>query len=202
MGSHTERQVADFSKGYERVAGKFMARARRVNASVGFATVRTWAGALCPGAAILDLGCGHGVPISQALIEDGFAVYGIDASPTMVAAFRKRFPQSHIVCEAVEHSCFCDRTFDGVVAWGLMFLLSANAQSALIPRIAAALNHGGRFLFTSPEQPCTWADLLTGRHSLTLGAEVYKANLLAAGLTPTGEYRDEGDNHYYEALKP
>jgi cyclopropane fatty-acyl-phospholipid synthase-like methyltransferase len=55
--------------------------------------VRTWAKALPPGAAVLDLGCGHGVPISQALIEDGFEAYRIETSERMTAAFRERFPQ-------------------------------------------------------------------------------------------------------------
>jgi len=171
------------------------------DSSVGGATVRAWARALPPGASILDLGCGHGVPISQTLIEDGFVVYGVDASARMTAAFRERFPQAHVACEAVEHSRFFGRTFDGVVAWGLMFLLQANAQSALICKVASALNPGGRFLFTSPQQACTWADLLTGRNSLSLGADAYRKTLLAAGLVLAGGHRDEGDNHYYDASK-
>jgi hypothetical protein len=34
------------------------------------------------------------------------------------------------------------RTIDGVVAWGLMFLLSAEAQSAAIGNVAVALSTG------------------------------------------------------------
>jgi len=44
------------------------------------------------GANVLDLGCGTGVPITKTLIERGLHVYGIDASPSMLAAFRARFP--------------------------------------------------------------------------------------------------------------
>lgn len=191
--------MPDLSNGYEAVAGEFMAI--RQNSGVGAATVRTWAQTLPARASILDLGCGHGVPISQALIEGGFLVYGVDASETMTAAFRERFPQAHVACEAVEDSGFFGRRFDGVLAWGLTFLLPPNAQSALIRKVASALNPGGRFLFTSPEQACTWADNLTGRHSRSLGTDVYKATLLAAGMTDIGEYWDEGDNHYYDASK-
>lgn len=174
----------------------------RRDPAMGASVVRDWARELPAGGAVLDLGCGHGVPISEALLGDGFAVYGVDAAPALVAAFRERFPQVQVTCEAVEHSSFFDRDFDGAVAWGLVFLLSAEAQVALIHRVASTLRTGGRFLFTSPEQACTWKDVLTGRTSLSLGAERYRATLAAAGLTPVGELEDEGENHYYDAKKP
>lgn len=156
---------------------------------------------LPPGGSILDLGCGHGVPNAIALIDAGLSIYGIDASPTLAAAFRSRFPGAHIVCESVEASRFFERTFDGILAVGLMFLLSADAQRDLIRRTAQALNPGGRFLFTSPAEACAWRDNLTGRASLSLGAENYKRALARAGLALRGEYEDEGDNHYYDAQK-
>ena len=40
--------------------------------------------------------------------------------------------------------------------------------------------------------------MLTGRESLSLGAEEYKAVLSDAGLTLIGEHEDEGANHYYD----
>jgi 2-polyprenyl-3-methyl-5-hydroxy-6-metoxy-1,4-benzoquinol methylase len=106
-----EQSVRDLSNGYEAVAGSFMARR---NSGIGVATVRAWARALRPGTSILDLGCGHhGVPISQALIEDGFVVYGLNASASIIAAFHKRFPKAPIACEAVEDSRFFGSMFDG-----------------------------------------------------------------------------------------
>ena len=60
---------------------------------------------------------------------------------------------------------------------------------------------GGRFLFTSPAQSCTWTDILTGRESLSLGADAYKAIIADAGLTLVGEHSDEGDNHYYDTCR-
>ena len=137
----------------------------------------------------------------MALMNDGFVIYGVDASPRLTAAFRSRFQHAHVACEAVEDSCFFGRTFDGVIAVGLMFLLRSDTQRDLIRRVALALNPNGRFLFTAPVQPCAWTDLLTGRQSLSLGAEAYKAALSHAGLTLVAEYVDEGDNHYYDACK-
>lgn len=173
----------------------------RQQSCIGAATVRSWGRSLPRSASILDLGCGAGVPISEALITEGFAVYGVDASPNLTAAFRTRFPHAHVACEAVEDSRFFGRTFEGVIAVGLLFLLSADAQRDLIRRVALALNPGGRFLFTSPAQSCTWTDILTGRQSLSLGAEAYRSVLSDAGLTIVGAHLDEGDNHYYDTCK-
>lgn len=189
----------DPSNGYEAHASEFMRR--RGESSIGVATVRRWALGLQPGAAILDLGCGHGVPLAMALIDDGFMVYGIDASATLTAAFRSRFPHAHVTCEAVERSGFFARTFDAVLAIGLIFLFDADTQRELICKIARALTPGGRFLFTAPRNACDWTDILTGRPSLSLGAENYKAILTGAGLAVLDEYLDEGGNHYFDARK-
>ena len=94
----------DPSNGYEAVASEFVER--REQSSIGVATVRTWARSLPSGTSILDLGCGHGVPISMALMNDGFVIYGVDASPSLTAGFRRRLPHAHIACEAVEDSRF------------------------------------------------------------------------------------------------
>lgn len=187
----------DRSNGYEALAEEYMSR----RSDIGVQTVLAWARTLPPGGTILDLGCGHGVPIAQALIAADFDVCGVDASLTLTAAFRRRFPQAHVAHEAVEDSSFFNRTFDGVVAIGLMFLLAADVQVSLIRRVVAVLNPGGRFLFTSPEQVCTWVDVLTGRQSLSLGMQRYEEVGRSVGLTLVGTCLDEGDNHYYHFLK-
>jgi SAM-dependent methyltransferase len=190
----------DWSNGYEAVASQFMAN--REHAGIGVDTVRTWARSLTPGASVLDLGCGHGKPIAAALIADGFVVYGVDASPSLTRAFHSSFPLAQVACEAVEESSFFDRTFDAVIAVGLMFLLNADAQERLIDRVARTLNSNGRFLFTAPAEACAWKDVLTGRDSLSLGAPVYKDLLSNAQLALLGEYTDEGGNRYYDSCKP
>jgi cyclopropane fatty-acyl-phospholipid synthase-like methyltransferase len=153
------------------------------------------------GCAILELGCGHGV-VSKVLVDEGFEMYGIDASVKMIEAFRQRFPDAHAECSAVEDSDFFRRTFDAVVAWGLMFLLPPDVQVTLIPKIGRALRPGGKLLFTAPTQECTWQDALTGRESFSLGDEHYRQLLVIEGLVLDGEESDEGDNHYYLVSKP
>lgn len=199
MGS-TPFSEHDASHGWEQVADAFIAA--RDRSAIGVDVVRAWARDLPRGATILDLGCGTGVPIAQALIEDGFNVYGVDASPTLLAEFQRRLPQMRAACEPVETSAFFGRRFDGVVAVGLVFLLPADVQRSLIFRVASALDPGGRFLFTAPAQACAWADLMTGRESRSLGADAYVGLLAEAGLALAGNATDEGGNYYFHAVKP
>jgi len=163
--------------------------------------VTDWSQKLPDRATVLDVGCGNGVPISQALIERGFNVYGVDASARMVAAFRASFPTVPVECAAVEDSDFFGRTFDGVVASGLFFLLDAEVQRRLIAKVAVVLPSGGRLLFTAPSQSCSWADAMTGRTSISLGYEAYRKALEAEGMSLVGTQLDEGENHYYFAQK-
>jgi len=165
--------------------------------------VRAWARQLTPGASVLDLGCGSGLPITVVLLDAGLDVYALDASPSFVTAFKNRFPDTPVVCEAVEESSFFGRQFDAMLAWGLMFLLPVPVQRALIPRLSAALNSGGRLLFSSPPKAITWNDAMTGQESRSLGAPEYRRLLSAAGLDVLREYEDEGEgeNHYYDSIK-
>jgi len=107
-----------------------------------------------------------------------------------------------VACESVEESSFFGESFDGVMAWGLLFLLGADAQRALFPRVARVLRPGGTFLFTASRKAATWADASTKQQSISLGTEAYMALLDEAGLSLRAEYDDEGRNHYYDAIKP
>jgi 2-polyprenyl-3-methyl-5-hydroxy-6-metoxy-1,4-benzoquinol methylase len=189
----------DLSNGWEAAAAHLIAS--RGRSGIGISTLREWARGLPAGSSILDVGCGSGVPVSETLIGDGFQVFGVDASPTLVEAFRLRFPEAAVACEAVERSAFFGRTFPGIVAIGLIFLLPAHTQRDLIRRLGSVLSPGGQLLFTSPAQRCTWTDITTGRPSLSLGAGEYGALLSGAGLTVTSNYVDEGENHYYAAAR-
>jgi SAM-dependent methyltransferase len=197
--------MSDDSNGYEAIAAEFIAVRGSPSVdrpAIGARIVREWVGTLRAGGAVLDLGCGSGYPITQLLLEAGLEVHAVDASPSMVAAFRARFPDVLVECNDVTRSDFFGREFDGVVAWGLLFLLRPDAQAQLIARVGHALTRGGQFLFTAPRQVCEWSDSMTGRLSISLGAEGYRRLLEAAGLVLIDEMEDEGGNHYYLAARP
>jgi len=187
---------SDPSNGWDAIADRFIAARSDIGADV----VRDWARSL-PGGAVVDVGCGAGLPVSATLIDAGLQVFGIDASPRLAAAFRQRFPMARIACEAAEESGFFGRRFDGAVAIGLLFLLPAESQRAVIGRVASALNPGGRFLFSAPRQRCAWTDMLTGRPSRSLGLGAYTRILGAAGMRIVATQVDEGENHYIDAAR-
>lgn len=189
---------SDLSNGYENHAETFI---RIRSPEVGVSTVRKWARSLPTHARILEIGCGSGIPITRALISEGLDVSAMDASPKMVSAFQKNFPDIPVICEAAEHLKGFDQPFDAAIAWGLMFLLTPDAQKAVIRNMGDSLNKGGRFLFTSPKEVLTWNDSVTDLKSESLGAAEYENLLLLAGFDLTAEYEDEGQNHYYDAKK-
>src|SRR5918996_725172 len=157
----------DGSNGYEAVATIYIAgrgTRSRVGDSIGATVVKAWSDAFPPGATVLDLGSGPGVPIEQ---------------------------------NTVEASAFFNRTYSGVLAWGLLFLLDPAAQALVIEKVARALEPQGRFLFTAPRQPLEWLDAMTGRRSQSLGEHTYERLLRDAGLTWVADAQDEGENHYF-----
>jgi len=196
--------MTDRSNGYEGVAAEFLAgrgNARTRSKGIGVKAVREWARTLPRGAAVIDLGCGAGFPITEVLVLEGLNVYAIGASPSFVEAFRRNLPGVPVACEAVEDSTFFNRTFDAALAWGLMFLLPAEEQRRLIQRVAGILVPGGRLVFTSCPEPFVWNDAMTGLESQSLGAVEYRSQLTAVGLLMIREYEDEGQNYYFDAVK-
>jgi SAM-dependent methyltransferase len=189
----------DLSNGWEAVAPTMIREARL--STIGVALVTEWADQLPPTSTVLDLGCGPGGPRSDPLHTRGRVVYAIDASPSLARAYHERYPGAHVACEAAEGSPLFGCQFDGVLSWGLLFLLPATVQEEVIQRVSRALKPGARFLFTAPWQAGVWADNSTSRESVSLGAVKYRELLAAADLALVREYEDEGDNHYYETLK-
>lgn len=185
---------------YDSVFERFVSARRR---EIGVHDVTEWARSLSPGSTILNLGCGDGVPISQALVKAGFEVFGVDSSPKMIAAFRANRPGASAECAAIQESAFFGRSFDAVVAWGVMFFLSAVDQETVIAKVARALKPRGRFLFTAPRPMVTWEEPFAGVTftCVSLGAERYGRLLSEHGLTLMDEHTDAWDNDYYLAAK-
>lgn len=196
--------MMDLSNGYESIAAEWLAgRGNRKTRSdaIGVTEVRKWAKTLRPRSSVIDLGCGPGFPLTAVLVEEGLEVFGVDGAPSFVAAFQQNLPGTPVVCGSVLESRFFDRKFDAVLSVGLVFLLKAEEQRRLIRRFADALVPGGRLLFTASAEPHIWNDVMTGMESISLGAEEYRSQLAAVGLSVLGEYEDAGQNHYFDALK-
>jgi len=194
----------DRSSGYEAVSEEFLARRgnnRTRSSAIGVKEVREWAKTLPRASSVIDLGCGPGFPITAVLVEEGLQVFAVDAAPSFVAAFQRNLPGTPVICESVLESKLFDRTFDAVLAIGLIFLFKTEEQHRLIQRFAEILVPGGRLLFTSTAKPAVWNDAMTGLESISLGAEEYRKLLRAAGISVVAEYEDVGESHYFDAVK-
>jgi cyclopropane fatty-acyl-phospholipid synthase-like methyltransferase len=189
----------DSAKAYETHAQEFLRG--RDRSPIGTNVVEQWARTLRKGACVIELACGGGYPITQVLHVAGLNLWAIDSSPTLVAEFQSRFPTIPIHCEKVQESEFFGRKFDGAIAIGLIFLLSEQEQANLIHRVSEILEPEGRFLFTAPIQAGTWNDLNTGLKCISLGQEHYVELLNNAGLRVVANYKDVGENDYYNAEK-
>ena len=183
----------DASHGYEANAAKYL----QARSAVGTATVRTWANGLPRGGRVLDLGCGSGLPVTRVLTEAGLHVYALDASPTLVKAFRVNLPEVEVRCEDVLMSDCYGLKYDGIVAIGLVFLLDEGSQEQLLRKCALLLRPAAQLLFTAPREKVEWEDVLTGGRSRSLGEDRYRVLLEEAGLQLTGMTTDEGGNNYY-----
>lgn len=124
------------------------------------------------GGAVLDLGCGTGVPIAAWLVARGYEVTGLDFAPAMLGIARGRLPRACFV-EADIRDFDLRATFGAIIGWGSFFHLTQAEQRLALPRIARHLAPGGRLLLTvGPE---------AGETTGTVGGEpVYHASLSPA----------------------
>jgi ubiquinone/menaquinone biosynthesis C-methylase UbiE len=76
------------------------------------------AATLRAGARILDLGCGNGVPITEALVKADHRVVGLDSSTEMLAHFRVNLPGTPIVRGDTRRCPFSSGAFDAAISRG------------------------------------------------------------------------------------
>ena len=190
----------DAAAAYEANASAFIRG--RDRSPIGARVVQQWARTLGKGATVIEMACGGGYPITTVLDSAGLQLWAIDASPTLVAEFRTRFPKIPVQCERVQESSFFGRKFEGAIAVGLLFLLPEADQAALIATVSKIVIPGGRFLFTAPLEAGTWADMNTGLECRSLGRERYEELLTQSDFRVVATHADEGANNYYEAEKP
>ena len=95
------------------------------------------------GAAVLDLGCGCGVPVARSLAAAGHQVTGVDVSEVQVARARRLVPTAAFIRADATKIEFPAGSFDAVVCLYAMIHMPLAAQPALIGRIARWLGRAG-----------------------------------------------------------
>jgi ubiquinone/menaquinone biosynthesis C-methylase UbiE len=104
---------------------------------------------LTPGESVLELGCGAGVPCTQALIKHGLSVTGVDISSAQIALAREHIPQATLIHADMISLSFEPGTFDAIVAFYSFFHLPQEEQVIMIGNISRWLKKGGWLLFNS-----------------------------------------------------
>jgi len=107
-------------------------------------------------AAILDLGCGIGVPILKYLVDNDRDVTGVDASSKMLEIAKANFPKIEFKL-ADMRLLNLGRKFDAIIAWHSFFHLPESDQPPMFKIFEDHLNPGGILLFTSgPQRGQAW----------------------------------------------
>jgi SAM-dependent methyltransferase len=105
--------------------------------------------ALIPlGGSILDIGCGAGEPIARYFKERGYAVTGVDSSPSMIAMFQARLPNQQAIVSDMR-TLSLERVFHGILAWDSFFHLNHQDQRRMFPIFRAHAAQRAALIFTS-----------------------------------------------------
>jgi 2-polyprenyl-3-methyl-5-hydroxy-6-metoxy-1,4-benzoquinol methylase len=154
---------------------------------------------LPPGGAVLDLGCGAGVPVARALAADGFAVTGVDLSQVQVERARRLIPGARFLRADATHVEFAAGSFDAVVCLYTLIHLPLDEQPALLGRVAGWLRPGGWLLATTGQRAWTGTEdgWLGGSATMWWShadAAAYRGWIERAGLEVTEQgFVPEGD---------
>jgi 2-polyprenyl-3-methyl-5-hydroxy-6-metoxy-1,4-benzoquinol methylase len=99
-------------------------------------------------AAVLDLGCGAGVPVTRWLADRGFAVTGVDVSAKQLELARKYVPDGTFLRADMTEVVFGPESFAAVVAFHSIIHVPRTEHPALLKRIHRWLKPHGALLAT------------------------------------------------------
>lgn len=132
--------------GYDRMAAQYL-NAKKKDDPVTLTALEEMARGLPPGGAVLDLGCGAGVPVTQWLARR-FSVTGVDISTRQLELARELAPQAAFIHASMTTVEFAPESFAAVVAFYSIIHVPRAEQPALLRRIHGWLKRGGAFLAT------------------------------------------------------
>jgi SAM-dependent methyltransferase len=174
--------------------------------SGGVPEARALAASLHQRSRILDVGCGNGIPLTQVFLAGGHDVVGLDSSAEMLARFQVNCSATPAVRARVQQCPFRDASFDGALAWGMMFHLPQRDQIEAIASVSRVLKAGAPFLFTAGDEDDdsgTHVGVMNGVefHYYSFRADDYRRILADHGCTLLDRHHDSGENLYYLARK-
>ena len=177
------------------------------SSSIGVREALSAVASLPRGSRILDLGCGNGRPITDALVNAGYRVVGLDSSRGMLERFRLNLPSTPAV-RADSRACpFRDDVFDAAISWGMLFHLEPRDQATTFAAVSRILKPGAPFLFTAAEIPDVPADdpgitgTMNGVTFRYYAVKDYRTLIAEHGFALERVYDDSGVSAYYFARR-
>ncbi|MBY7770218.1 class I SAM-dependent methyltransferase [Vibrio fluvialis] len=101
-----------------------------------------------PQGRVLDLGCGHGIPIAAIMTERGFTLTGVDRSERLLSLARRAMPQQEWIQSELE-SFEPAGHYHGVIIWDSMFHLPRHEHLTLLGKVFEALEPEGVVILSS-----------------------------------------------------
>jgi cyclopropane fatty-acyl-phospholipid synthase-like methyltransferase len=147
--SRFTHHVSRVEAGYDAMAEQYLAT-KKVDDPDTLAGLESLARALSPGARVLDLGCGAGVPVTKWFAEHGYLITGVDVSEKQLELARELVPGATFLKADMSTLDFSALTFDAVTAFYSIIHVSRTEHPALLARIHNWLKPGGAFLATWP----------------------------------------------------
>jgi SAM-dependent methyltransferase len=137
--------LMSIGKKYDKIADWW--HVNQKDSSYGLAQVER-AISYCNGkATALDVGCGSGGRISQKLLDNGFAVTGLDASAEMIRIAKANHTDVSWILGDI---CIweTEKKFDLIIAWDSIFHLPLEMHAVVIPKLCGMLADNGVLLYT------------------------------------------------------
>ena len=173
FSAETRRQAAAFDAIGERYDDAFPHKSGQIIAT-------QWVvDRLSPGARVLDVGCGTGVPTAGMLVESGLVVVGVDVSTEMLALARRNVPAGRFVAMDLLQLDDSLGTFDAVVAFFSLLMLRRSEIPMVLRKIRSVLRPGGLVAIGMVEGDLDYAPLTF------LGQEVFVTAYPLADLEAT-----------------
>jgi 2-polyprenyl-3-methyl-5-hydroxy-6-metoxy-1,4-benzoquinol methylase len=143
-------------------------------------------------AAVLDLGCGCGVPVARFIAEAGHRITGVDISEVQIERARRLVPTGIFLCADATRLTLPPASFDAVVCLYVLIHIPLADQPPLLDRIASWLRPGGWLLATVGHQAWTgtednWLDGPAAMWWSHADASTYRSWLQQTELTISSE---------------
>ncbi|MDQ6601343.1 MAG: methyltransferase domain-containing protein [Chloroflexota bacterium] len=131
--------------GYDAIAERYLTWAMGVRVAERGGYMEIVLNALPDGAAVLELGCGAGIPITQRLAER-FTVTGVDLSTRQIELARRNVPTATFLHGDMTQMDFAPASFDGVCAFYAITHVPREEHAAMLGKIATWLRPNGLFV--------------------------------------------------------